>query len=113
MITRKMFEYQNKFLKSQMGKYPKDMKTLHLVFCTHLAHEVHELMDCIPWKFHRNQEGKTREDLVEEAVDCAKLLMNVLILHKVSVEEFYTHFELKSKLVEERFRKEDENAAQR
>ena len=102
MISDEMFEYQEKFLATQMGKYPDDPKLLHLVFCTHLDHEVHELMDCVAWKFHRNQEDQSREHLVEEAVDCAKLLMNVLHLHGITEKEFVEAFWKKSKIVEQR-----------
>lgn len=102
MITDEMFMRQKRFLESQMHKYPSDKRLLHLVFCTHLAHEVHEVMDCVPWKFHRAQQLSTRQELVEEIVDCQKLLINVMLLHGITQEEFIAGFDRKSTIVEER-----------
>lgn len=107
MLSNAMFERQRKFLAEQMPKYPKDMRTLHMTFCTHLAHEVHELMDCVPWKFHRTQEPLSREDLLEEMVDCQKLLLNVMLLHGVNKREFRRAFARKSDIVEKRALHED------
>ena len=110
MITPEMWDKQARFLESQMPKYPKDPRLLHLIFTTHLAHEVHELMDTVPWKLHRVQRPMRRTDLVEEAVDCAKLLINVLLLHGVTQEEFQRMFHDKSQRVADRAREEDRNA---
>jgi hypothetical protein len=111
IVTEEMFERQKKFLELQMPKYPQDPKILHLVFCTHLDHEVHEVMDCFPWKFHRDQAPAPREKLLEEMVDVLKLYMNLLIIHGVSSEELREAFERKSKIVEERENEERENDA--
>ena len=96
MLHPKMYNLQKAFLKTQMKKYPRSKKLQHLVFCTHLAHEVHEVMDCKAWKFQRAQEEKPRSELIEELVDVFKLWMNLLITNKVTETEFETAFLIKS-----------------
>lgn len=113
LVTADMFRLQKDFHSSQVHKYPQDEKLQHLVFCTHLAHEVHELMDCYPWKFQRKQQAKSREELLEEAVDVQKLLINVLILHDITPEEFRAAFYAKSAKVAATIQKEEQEDANR
>lgn len=110
LVDDAMWSRQKAFLESQMEKYPKDARQLHLAFCTHLAHEVHELMDTVPWKFTRRMMQASRKRLLEESVDVLKLWMNVLFLHDVGMGEFKEAFHSKSALVEQRAREEDEHA---
>lgn len=69
-------------------KYPEDVFETHLIYCTQLAHEVHELMDCCPWKPHRKGSMRyDREHLKEEMVDVLKFLMGLALLHEFTIDE--------------------------
>jgi hypothetical protein len=84
------------------ARYPSDPKLKHIVSCVQIAKEIFEFLDCAPWKFERENEGKSREVLMEEMVDIFKYYIRLLVVHNVTPEEFKKAFDKKSDIVERR-----------
>lgn len=94
---------RGEWLQEQVAKrYPDDHKLKHIVSCVQIAKEVFEFLDCEPWKFERDNEGKSRDILLEELVDIFKYYIRLLVVHEVSPEEFLKAFNEKSDIVERR-----------
>lgn len=79
-----------------------EVNRLHGALCTHLHGEVDELVRCGDWKIHQRGEIAQKGDIVQEAVDVFKFLINLMLLHGVSPVEFYEGFARKSTVVEKR-----------
>lgn len=85
-------------------RYPKDVTLNHLICCAQIMGETKEVLDCVPWKFERDDEKlhQSREKLLEELVDVFKFYCRLLCIHDVTPEEFQDAFDKKSDIVERR-----------
>lgn len=104
-MLQDMLETQAEFQVHELMKYFPDGKidkdALHHSLCSHLISEAQELMDCVPWMLHKpvGRGQSTRLGKITEMVDVFKWLMNLMILHGVSAEEFYEVYNMKSTVV--------------
>lgn len=109
MIDKTTYRYQKAFLKSEIRRLfdrPFNVDALHHSLCSHMMSEVQELMDCRSWMLHKKPPNSTRYNTITEMVDVYKWLLNVMILHDVTPEEFKTVFIQKSRVVEDRIKTE-------
>jgi NTP pyrophosphatase (non-canonical NTP hydrolase) len=99
-----MYQWSRELQDKIIHRYPQDPKLRHLISCTQLAKEVLEVLDCVNWKFERDDPklNKSREELIEELVDVFNFWMKLMHTHKVSLEEFSRAWEKKKLIIEER-----------
>lgn len=102
MFNNKMFKEQQVLQELLKDRYPVDLALRHLIACTELSKEVHEVLDCVPWKMVSSMPADTREQLCEELVDVFKFFMNLLIIHGITSKEFEEAYTKKSKKVRDR-----------
>ena len=98
MFNKEMFERAEFLYKHLQSRYPKDKALNHLICCTQISKEVSEVLDCVEWKFEREDEKlkASREKLLEEMVDVFKFYCRLLCIHNVTPEEFEIAFLKKS-----------------
>jgi hypothetical protein len=104
-----MLAYQAQFQAKELQRiFPEgfDKTALHHSLCSHLISEAQELMDCVPWMLHKpiGRGDSTRKATVTEMIDVFKWLLNLMILHEVSFNEFNLEFCEKSTVVESRIK---------
>src|ERR1039457_5958915 len=69
--------------------------------------EAGELLNELKWKTHRFEKKEdNRDNLLEEAIDCAKFLFNIIIVNGYNFENFKDKFFEKSKIVDIRYSQE-------
>jgi dimeric dUTPase (all-alpha-NTP-PPase superfamily) len=112
-----MWDIQVNFNKKVfLEKYGKEFESLseedRITYCkdffNHTVVEIVEVMQEVPFKMHTNQNKKiNKENLLEEFVDVFKYLIGWVQLMGFSRQEFENKFFDKSKIVEERFKKQN------
>jgi hypothetical protein len=65
-----------------------------------------EVLNEINYKHHKKEKVINEDKVKEELIDCQKYLMNLMILWKITPQEFIEIFNKKSDIVEARFLKE-------
>jgi hypothetical protein len=68
--------------------------------------EITELLDTMPWHFHKEISPSSEYARCEEMVDIFKWLMNTMCIHNISPHRFMTQFYEKSVVVEDRTKTE-------
>ena len=74
----------------------------------HLIAELAEIIECTNFKLHKKPKDIDVEKIKEELIDAQKYLLNLFLIWNVDVQEFVQLFIKKSKIVEERWKKENE-----
>ena len=74
-------------------------------YALHLLSETMSVLDQINWKMHHKKDtiNVSRSDLILEIIDVWKYLLSICLIWNITPEEFYTAFEEKSSLVEQRY----------
>ena len=110
----KMFEEQTTFQKNfylieDLSNEEKVRLSKEFILAAH--RELGELLNTLPWKSHRKyDEGSVDfEEVLEEAIDVFKFLLNVCIIWNCEPEEFYNMFVMKSMKVKERLEQEKDH----
>jgi len=75
-------------------------------YLLHLYSELTEVLECTNYKKHKANKKIDVEKIKIELVDSFKYLLNLFLLYKVDVQEFIKLFNDKSKIVEERWKNE-------
>lgn len=83
--------------KEQLVKWNKE-------YILALIAEATEVLNEVDWKMHKkmNLPNDARERLLEESIDVMKFLLGLMIVNGFSLEDIYTMFVKKSKIVEKR-----------
>lgn len=88
---------------AELGRLPVGAEAQTKEFCLQLVAEAVELLDEVNWKHHRKADKAVdRGSLLAEAVDVQKFLINVLVAHGVTEDEFHAAWVAKTQLVQER-----------
>lgn len=110
---KRQSEFTDKVLVSLYGSKPENLSSAELMDYTQkmvlsLHREVDELLDEIPWKHHRLYDGANiiRTNVLEELIDVIKFALSTARAYNFTVEEVLDAFELKSDVVEDRWRQE-------
>jgi len=108
-IFQKQKEFQLNFYNpDNMSEEQKINLTKEFILCMH--RELGEILNIIPWKLHRkNTKQYNVDDLKEEIIDCFKYLLNLCLIWNLDSSSFENLFYNKSKIVEERYKKEKNN----
>lgn len=115
-MNRELYErqhlFQLKYLQHRIEQgLPIDQVSMVRELVLALHREADELLDEVPWKSHRGSElleDVVRSNVIEEAVDCVKIVLALMERFGVSYDEFVTEFEVKTMVVEDRWRQEHE-----
>jgi len=77
--------------------------------CLHIIDEIMEVLRELNWKMHKLYKNKelNREKIIEELVDIDKFHKNFLVLLDISEEEFVEEWNRKTKLVWDKYEKEN------
>lgn len=109
-ILKKIFKRQKEF---QLNFYDVDNLTeeqkikLTKEFILSMHRELGEILNIIPWKIHRqNNKNYNINELHEEIIDAFKFLLNLCLIWKIDAVHFNQLFLDKSKIVEQRYKKE-------
>jgi hypothetical protein len=100
MWQRQRAHWNNEVDRCNLDRY--SVNDLHLRLCAHMHSEIDEITRCADWKLHAAGSMAPRSHIVEECVDVWKFMLNLLVLHDISPDEFRTAFEEKSFVVERR-----------
>ena len=110
-VWLEMFERQRAHWKTDSKRYTVTNPTeIHSILCLSIISEVIEVLDCISWKLHRARLNKPREELLEELIDIFKFWLCLVIHHGFDADDIVAMFRMKSDIVEERARNEDNDA---
>lgn len=113
---QQIFERQKEFQKNfydvdTMSEEQQIQLTKEFILCMH--RELGEILNIIPWKIHReNKKEYDINELHDEIIDTFKYLLNLCLIWKIDNTKMVELFINKSKIVEERYRKEKENVKQ-
>lgn len=90
------------------GKMTFDEKqSMTKEYVLHMLSEANSLLEQVNWKMHHKKDIQVkRGDLILEIIDVWKYLLSIAILWDVTPDEFYTAFDEKSSLVEQRYLQE-------
>tara|TARA_R100001510_G_scaffold28049_1_gene24761 strand:+ start:922 stop:1299 length:378 start_codon:yes stop_codon:yes gene_type:complete len=71
-----------------------------------LIAEATEVLNEVDWKMHKKMDLPTdaRERLLEESIDVMKFLLGLMIVNGFSLDDIYSMFKSKSKVVEKRLK---------
>ena len=71
-----------------------------------LIAEATEVLNEVDWKMHKqmNLPNDARERLLEESIDVMKFLLGLMIVNGFSLDDIYSMFKTKSKVVEKRLK---------
>ena len=103
-FTERFFkEHQNLTLeevrsdKSRLVKWNKE-------YILALIAEATEVLNEVDWKMHKQMDlpNDARERLLEESIDVMKFLLGLMIVNGFSLDDIYSMFKHKSKVVEKR-----------
>ena len=78
-------------------------------YLLHVMGEIAEVLEHTNYKKHKQKKELDRSGVKEELIDIQKYLLNLFLLYNVDVREFVELFNSKSKIVEERLKKEFKN----
>jgi len=106
-FTKDFFE--KKGLTLEDIKNDKDLKIKwNKEYILALSKEVYEVLDEIDWKSHTTKITEDVDDnILEECVDVMKYLLGLMQLNGFSIDDIYSKFKDKSKVVEAKFAQEE------
>lgn len=111
-MRRDQFERQAKFTDRYIEAMRKGVPLTELTkeYVLSLHREADEILDEVPWKGHRRYDsiGLVQSNIAEEIIDVVKYAFGLAHLHGLTYDELVQEFDIKSDVVDDRWRQEHE-----
>jgi len=109
-VWNRQAEFTSKFVDIERLDDQKYREEKTREYILHLYPEVGEILNAVNYKVHRGTHEVDEKAVKLEIVDCFKYLLNLMLVWGMSPEELFDLFNEKSDIVEERWRKLQEES---
>jgi len=103
-FTERFFKEKQNLTLSEVRNSKEDLVKWNKEYILALIAEATEVLNEVDWKMHKKMDLPTdaRHRLLEESIDVMKFLLGLMIVNGFSLEDIYSMFKSKSKVVEKR-----------
>lgn len=103
-FTERFFKEKQNLTLSEVRSSKEQLVKWNKEYILALIAEATEVLGEVDWKMHKKMDlpNDARDRLLEESIDVMKFLLGLMIVNGFSLEDIYSMFKNKSKIVEKR-----------